>query len=118
MNELLTPQERLRPDMIARVRILAPPSPTLEKGGEVMRILVPRRLVVKEGTETSIWLVDQAAGRAVLRPVVLGAGQQAEIVEIAQGLQPSDKLIVTGRETLQPGQRVRIVGEETDGSPK
>jgi multidrug efflux pump subunit AcrA (membrane-fusion protein) len=112
-QQVTAPQHKLRPGMIAKVRVLAPPTAgDEEKGGEVLRILVPKRLIVSAEGQSAVWIVDQAAHRAVLRPVVLGPAQQGELVEVVQGLQPSDKLISGGREGLQPGQRVRITGEE------
>ena len=105
----------MRPDMIAVVHFWAPPSEAKEPASESVHILVPRKLLVWEGDEARVWIVDQAAGRAVLRTVVLGPGEKdrkTEMVEVAQGLQPSDKLITSGRESLTPGDRVRIIGEE------
>ncbi len=111
-EELLGPRDKLRPGMIAKVRILSPPTTSSEKGGEVLRIFIPKRLVVTEDGKTQVWIVDQASSRAVLRPIVLGPAQSGDQVEVAQGLQPSDKLISSGRESLKPGQRVRIGSEE------
>jgi multidrug efflux pump subunit AcrA (membrane-fusion protein) len=111
LGEFLAPLEMLRPGMIAKVRVLSPPTPQQESGGEILRIFIPRRLIIAEGGQSQVWIVDQAAGRAVLRAVVLGSGRHGDRVEIAQGLQPSDKLIVSGRETLRPGQRVRVTEE-------
>jgi HlyD family secretion protein len=108
----LSPHQTLRPGMIAKVRVLSPPTESKETGGEVLRLFVPKRLVISEGKEARLWIVDQAKGRAMLVTVVLGQGTQGDLVEVAQGLQPSDKLIASGRETLQPGQRIRIAGEE------
>ncbi len=111
----LAPSGRLRPEGIATVHFLAPPSEKQEPGGAVQRIMVPRRLLASQGDQPAVWIVDQAAGRAVLRPVTLAPGEKdrkTELVEVTQGLLPTDKLITAGRESLQPGDRVRIVGEE------
>lgn len=112
VQALESPFDKLRPDMIARVRFLSPPTESKETGGEVLRLFVPKRLADTSGGEARIWIVDQAAGRAILRTVVLGQARQGELVEITQGLQPSDKLITSGHQALKPGDRVRIVGEE------
>jgi hypothetical protein len=114
LQELMGRHDRLRPEMIATVHFLAPPVEAKEPGGEILRILVPRQLLVASGDQSQLWIVDQAASRASLRPVVLGPGEKDkkhELVEIAQGLQPTDKVITSGMETLKPGQRIRIIGE-------
>ena len=107
----MTPQDLLRPGMIAKVRVLSPATAATEPGGEVVRFYVPRRLVVTDGGQTSVWLVEQTTGQAVLRSVTLGPAQTADMVEVAQGLHPSDKVITTSRELLRPGLRVVISGE-------
>lgn len=114
LKSLIGPQPNLRPDMpVSPVRFMAPATGAKEVGGEVLRIFVPRKLVVSEGGQAQVWIVDQAAGRASLRPVVVGQPTFGDMVEVVQGLQPSDRLITTGRELLKPGERVRVVSEET-----
>jgi multidrug efflux pump subunit AcrA (membrane-fusion protein) len=111
-QELAGPLKKLRPGMIAKVRIIAPPTESSETGGEVLRLMIPKRLVLKEGNQGQVWIVNQKEGRAVLASVTLGRGVQGELIEVTEGLRPSDKLITSGRGALTPGQRVRIVGEE------
>jgi multidrug efflux pump subunit AcrA (membrane-fusion protein) len=110
--ELNGPLKKLRPGMIAKVRIISPPTATAQQGGEVLRLMIPQGLVVKEGDKHLVWIANQEAKTAVLTPVVLGRGRQGELIEIVSGLQPSDKLITSGREQLKPGERIRIVREE------
>ena len=58
---------------------------------------------------------DPVAARADLRAVELAPGEKdrtGETVEIVAGLNPTDKLIATGRESLRPGSRIKVVGEE------
>lgn len=112
------PQEVLRPGMIASVRIFSPlreASATLASG-ETLQIWVPRKLVLDEDGQAAVWVVDQAANRAVIRRITLGRdysrGDADALVEVTAGLHPSDKLIVAGRENLRPGQRIRVTGEE------
>lgn len=106
------PQDYLRPGMIAKVRVQAPPTAGKDTGGEVLRIVIPNRLLVKEEGQIRVWLVDQGRNRAVLRPVAVGQTLANDRVEIVQGLQPSDKLITTSRELLRPDMRVVISGED------
>ena len=60
-------------------------------------------------------MVDPVSGRADLRAVELAPGEkdrQSETAEVSGGLNPTDKLIATGRESLKPGSRVKVVGED------
>ena len=62
-----------------------------------------------------VWIVDPATGRAELRAVELPPGEKertGETAEVMGGLNPTDKLIATGREQLKPGSRIKVVGEE------
>jgi hypothetical protein len=101
--------------MIASVRFLAPPSAGRPKTEKARRIVVPRRLLVIDGDQTRVWMVDPLSGRADLRAVELAPGgkdRQGEIAEVVGGLNATDKLISTGREQLKAGQRVQVVGED------
>jgi hypothetical protein len=100
--------------MVARVRIQSLPSAATpdKSGGEVLRLYAPTKLLIHEGGRSSLWIVDQAAGRAMLRNVTVSRARDGERVEVVQGLQASDKLVTRGRESLKPGQRVRIAAEE------
>jgi len=108
------PPDELRPDMIAAVRFLAPPSSGPSKTESVRRITVPRKLLITDG-DVRVWVVDPVAGRADLRIVELAPGEkdrQSETAEVIGGLNPTDKLISTGREQLKAGSRVKVIGED------
>jgi HlyD family secretion protein len=110
-----TPPAELRPEMIASVRFLSPPSSGQPGTRTATRLLVPRNLLVTESDGVRVWVVDPVAGRAELRAVELAPGEvnrQTEVAEVVGGLNPADKLIATGREQLTPGTRVKVVGEE------
>ncbi|QDU21357.1 efflux RND transporter periplasmic adaptor subunit [Urbifossiella limnaea] len=110
-----TPPVELRPDMIAAVRFLAPPASGPAKAETARRLVVPRRLLVADGGGVRVWVLDPVAGRADLRAVELAPGEadrQTEAAEVVGGLNPTDKLIATGRDGLRPGARVRVVGED------
>jgi RND family efflux transporter MFP subunit len=109
------PPPELRPEMIASVRFRALPEAGRPKAEATRRLAVPRRLLVTEGEQVRVWVVDPLAGRADLRAVELAPGEKdrpGETAEVVGGLNPTDKLIGTGREGLRPGQRVRVVGED------
>lgn len=102
---------QLRPDMIASVRFRAPRGADRPKTETTQRLVVPRRLLVTEGDQTRVWVVEPLSSRAELRAVetIAGDGEWAEVVG---GLNPTDKLIATGRDSLTPGRRVRVIGED------
>ncbi len=109
------PPAELRPEMIASVRFLAPPSAGKSKTETARRLLVPRRLLVTEGEQVRVWVVDPVAGRADLRAIELAPGEkdrQSETAEVVGGLNATDKLIAAGRENLKPDTRVKVTGEE------
>jgi RND family efflux transporter MFP subunit len=109
------PPEQLRPEMIASVRFQAPAQKGVAKGESVRRLVVPRRLLVADGEQVKVWVVDPVRTRAELRSVELAPGERdrtGDATEVVGGLNPSDKLIATGQDRLTPGLRVKVVGEE------
>ena len=78
------------------------------------RILVPISAVFKEATgEQVAWVVgpDQTVSR---RPVKLGEATGSQI-EIAEGLQPGDRIAVAGVAFLREGMKVRDLGDALGG---
>ena len=78
------------------------------------RILVPISAVFKEATgEQVAWVVgpDQTVSR---RPVKLGEATGGQI-EIAEGLQPGDRIAVAGVTFLREGMKVRDLGDALGG---
>lgn len=109
------PPSQLRPEMIASVRFLAPPSSSQPRTETVQRIVIPRRLLVTDSDIPQVWVVDPVNGRAELRALDLAPGEKdrtAETVEVVGGLNPTDKLIGTGREKVRAGSRIKVVGED------
>lgn len=109
------PPPELRPEMIAGVRFLAPPSAGGPKAETARRVVIPRRLLATDGDSSRVWVVNPVTGRAELRAVELAPGEKdraGESAEVVGGLNPTDKLIATGREQLKPGSRVKVVGED------
>jgi HlyD family secretion protein len=110
-----SPPPELRPEMIASVRFLAPPAEGKPKTETARRLVVPRRLLITEGDQPRVWVVDPVSGRAGLRTIELAPGEkdrQGEAIEVVSGLNPTDKLISTGREGLTPGARIKVTGED------
>jgi HlyD family secretion protein len=105
----------LRPDMIAAVRFQSPQKTPDTQSETTKQMLIPRKFLVTDGDRTNVWAVDPMGRRAELKAVELAAGEKdrnSELVTITSGLNPTDKLIATNRERLQPGLRINVVGEE------
>jgi HlyD family secretion protein len=104
----------ITPEMLAQVTFLAPPQPeeTAASNEPPLRLLVPRPLVADAGSGASVWVADTAAGIARRQEVQLGRSGTEQLVEVVQGLDPTTKLIVAGRESLTVGARIRVVGED------
>jgi RND family efflux transporter MFP subunit len=107
------PPATLRPEMLAQVTFLAPATSARAADGPEQRetLLIPRPLVQKGEQGQFVWIVEPT-GKARRRTVVLGLAGNAQLIEVAKGLASTDKLIVAGREGLEEGARVRIIGDD------
>lgn len=108
-----SPTPEIKPEMLARVRFLAPPQSSTAPAGRY-RLMAPAANVGKpvEGP-AFVWL---AAGEVVERRVVtLGTARRGEWIEVTDGLRPGDRIIVSPAEGLRSGERIRIIGESTLG---
>lgn len=104
----------IKPEMLVQVTFLAPaiPGDNSEGTEDPLRQLVPRELVEKSEQGSSVWVANLATGRARRQSVQLGKAGTDRLIEIAQGLIATDKLIVSGREGLGEGERIRVTGED------
>jgi HlyD family secretion protein len=107
-----SPPPTLKPDMLVQVTFLAPPN-AAEHGSTAAtpRFLVPRSLVETSDGGSYVWIADQAAGVARRRAVKIGS-PAGDLVTVVEGLTASDKAIVSGREGIRDGQRIRVTGED------
>lgn len=105
----------ITPEMLAQVTFLAP-AQTAEVAPEErerLRILVPRDLLVDgEGDGASVWIADLDRNIARLQVVKAGKAGTDELIEVAEGLDPTVKLIVGGRESLTANARIRVTGQD------
>ncbi len=93
------PRGELRPGMFVEVTIIA------ER--RIGVAVVPREAVTERGGRKVVFVLEgQKVSR---RDVALGLGDD-DVVEIRQGLEPGERVVVRGIETLQDGQRVRVSG--------
>ncbi len=108
------PPSVIKPDMLVQVTFLAPAETAKPRGEGVaaLRIAAPSSLIEGTGDGASVWVADLANGIARQQKVKLGRPISRELVEVLSGLSIGDRLIVNGRETLQEGERIRIVRED------
>jgi HlyD family secretion protein len=110
---ILSPPPTIRPEMLATTTFLAPapPGSGAEGSQQQERLLIPRLLVESTGDRQSVWIADPA-GVARRKSVRLGRAGTEELIEVAEGLTPTDRLIWGGREGLTDGDRIIIRGED------
>jgi RND family efflux transporter MFP subunit len=107
-----SPPPTLKPDMLVQVTFLAPPEAANAAGqAAVPRFLLPRTLVETAEGNDYVWIADQASGVARRRVVKLGP-VAGDLVTVVEGLNASDKAIVSGRDGLRDGERIRVTGED------
>ena len=72
-------------------------------------IRLPSSAIKTDGSKTSVWIVDDKAGRVSSRDVTLDkASVPGGTVVVATGVNPGDRVAVAGVNQLQDGQAVRI----------
>jgi RND family efflux transporter MFP subunit len=110
---LSDPPPVLKPEMLVDCTFLAPERAAAQPGEHpALSIYVPGQLVERGDAGAAVWVADQAAGVARRKTVKPGRQAAGGLVEIVEGLQPGDRLIVAGREGLQDGDRIRVTGED------
>jgi RND family efflux transporter MFP subunit len=102
--QLSNPEGRLKPQMVANVRVAT------ERLQEV--IVVPQDVVLRteDGYEVFVVVEGPDGTLAEARAVGLGPSFENEVV-VATGLAAGDRLIVTGHQMVDAGDRVREVSE-------
>lgn len=105
---IVDPSPLLKPEMLARVRFLAPPQAASHTGGS--RLFAPLSAVGgAPGGTRSVWMADLSRNVARQRTVTLGAVRMQDWIEVAAGLQPGDRLIVSPTSGLSDGRKIRPV---------
>ncbi|MDA8744392.1 HlyD family efflux transporter periplasmic adaptor subunit [Rubripirellula amarantea] len=110
--ELIDPPLTIRPEMLVTATFLAPEVDIrMDSDTRAESILAPRRLVLSDDSGAYVWIVDESDA-ARRQSVVVGRESGADLVEIASGLNPTDKLIASGYEGLSEGSFVKITGDD------
>jgi multidrug efflux pump subunit AcrA (membrane-fusion protein) len=109
---LADPDPKLRPEMLARVKLLAKPSPDAIK--ERHRIFAPENAIKGTGTSGIAWVVRTVggdSGTAIPVPVKLGTIKTSGWVDVIEGLQPGDLVITSSVADLRNGKKVKVVAD-------
>lgn len=109
---ITNPPPTIRTDMLVQVTFLAPRSTKpVAPSTPSLRLLIPRQLIESDSNGSHVWVADQTNGVAQYKSVTLGK-VSGDLVEVVEGLNAADRLIVGGREGLKDGQRITISGED------
>lgn len=108
------PPPVLKPEMLVDVTFLAPETDAPQDLSEdEYHLFVPRPLVQTGETGMFVWVADIAEGVARRVSVTTGAIETPTLIEVTQGLTAASRLITTGQESLQDGDRIEVTGEDT-----
>ncbi len=90
------PDGHLLPGMLLELQVLRP---------EHQAIVIPEIALLQNGEQSFVYRVD-AEGKAQMTPVKVG-GRQRGRIEILEGLEAGNRIVVDGTVKLRPGQAVR-----------
>lgn len=100
------------PEMLVTATFQAPEKQNTDPNQQPeLRLFVPAELVEGGGDEASVWIVS-AEGTAQRRTIQVGSRTEDGLRVVTSGLQPTDRLIASNRDGLQPGTRVTVAGED------
>lgn len=107
------PPDSIRPEMLTTATFLAPVRPQAAGGAPLpRRLMIPQALAQGASAgEVQVWIVD-AQSQARRATVRLGTATSGGLVEAASGLQPTDRIVVSGGDGLREGDHLRIEGED------
>lgn len=109
---LADPNPNLRPEMLARVKLLAKPTANADK--ERHHVFVPEPAIKGTGTNSTAWIVrtgDSDRGTTSSVPVKLGTIRINGWVDVIEGLQPGDLVITSPVDDLRNGKKVKVVAD-------
>ncbi|MCH8829674.1 MAG: efflux RND transporter periplasmic adaptor subunit, partial [Planctomycetes bacterium] len=107
------PPRVFKPEMLVDVTFLAPKPPQRkETSNQELRLYIPKQLVKQGDGGSFVWVADRSAGVARKTPVKLGVITGDGLVEITKGLTMTSRVIVSGDEGLEDGDRIQITEEK------
>jgi RND family efflux transporter MFP subunit len=111
--KILNPSPLLKPDMLARVKILQPKQEANEQGTWTEKHVFIPMSVITDRENPVVWVVStlsKGKGIAQSRPLVLGDQEFDGWIEVLSGLSTGDK-VITSDNTLNNGDAVEIQGD-------
>jgi multidrug efflux pump subunit AcrA (membrane-fusion protein) len=110
------PPAVFKPEMLVDVTFLAPQStePVAESSEET-RLYLPQQLIQRDDAGAFVWLADQSDKVARKLSITVGHSAPRGLLEVSgQGLTIASRVISRGHETLDDGDRIRIVSEDPE----
>lgn len=101
--EVAEQAQKVRPGSFVRVFITTDIHP--------MALVLPKRCLVEETGKRYVFVVQDDS--VVVRDVELGY-EEADRYEIAEGLEPGDRVVMVGQGSLKEGSKIRVLNEEND----
>jgi RND family efflux transporter MFP subunit len=112
--EIPDPPSVLKPEMLVDTTFLAPkPDVPDQDTARELKLYIPAILLGQEQNASFVWIADRTNGVARKIEIETGPAAQDGLVEVIRGLNVSNRLISSGRESLRDGDRIRITGEES-----
>ncbi len=100
--------------MLVDVTFLAPDTEApAEENTEQFRLFVPHRSFVQDGEASFVWVADVANQIARRQPVTVSEQASGTFIEVTGGLTAASRIIASGYEQLNDGDRIRITDEAT-----
>jgi len=96
--ELANPNKALKPGTTVEINIVSYSRPEA--------IVVERKDILQNGGSSFVYVLNQ--GTAQKRPIKIGRRQDLD-VEVTEGLNPGDKLIIEGQLLLDQGAKVKVI---------
>lgn len=115
--KIINPDPLLRPDMLARVQFMMPPSTTNNKSTESdgLMILIPiSALRNRKAQASDVWVVSRSSKQTELRNIKLGSPYQNQWIEVMDGIRPGEWVITNPSSELQANSKVKIIQLETN----
>lgn len=106
------PPDMIRPEMLAEVTFIATKQDTTKVVAHQTRLLIPKSLVKNEAGNAFVWLADLQTNRVIQQVITLGREDSQSLIEVLDGLRPTDKLIRSHSKQLKDGQRIRITSND------
>jgi len=111
--KILNPSELLKPDMLARVKILQPKREASDKGTWTEQHVFVPASALSDTSNPTVWVIsnlNKGTGIAERRTLVLGENEFDGWIEVLSGLSTGDK-VITSDANFSEGDVVQIKGD-------